>query len=78
MYDQIIFIQYRKIIFLYFCIQIALPDPAVLAGPREQFFSMKYEDWYNFHKDSMDWWKGKRLETMEFPITYEIIFPPIH
>jgi hypothetical protein len=55
MYDQIIFIQYRKIIFLYFCIQIALPDPAVLAGPREQFFSMKYEDWYNFYQDSMDW-----------------------
>lgn len=45
----------EKIIFLYFCIQIALPDPAVLAGPREQFFSMKYEDWYNFYKDSMDW-----------------------
>ena len=37
-----------KIIFLYFCIQIALPDPSVLAGPRKQFFSMIYEDWYNF------------------------------
>ena len=32
----------------------------------------------DFYKDSMDWYKGKTPETIDFPIKYENIFPPIH